>query len=72
MSEDALKRATISTFPGDLKYELQWERADRLPTSEKALDCFQRTHMEVLAIGPFLAVKPEVKDRNLRALSTRV
>lgn len=27
-------------------------------TPEEAIDCFQRTRMDVLAIGPFLAVKP--------------
>jgi carbamoyltransferase len=27
-------------------------------TPEEAIDCFQRTHMDVLAIGPFIAVKP--------------
>ena len=28
-------------------------------TPEEAIDCFQRTRMDVLAIGPFLAVKPK-------------
>ena len=28
-------------------------------TPEEAIDCFQRTRMNVLAIGPFLVVKPE-------------
>jgi len=28
-------------------------------TPEEAIDCFQRTRMDVLAIGPFLVVKPE-------------
>jgi carbamoyltransferase len=28
-------------------------------TPEEAIDCFQRTKMDVLAIGPFLAVKPD-------------
>ena len=27
-------------------------------TPEEAIDCFQRTRMDVLAIGPFLAIKP--------------
>ncbi len=27
-------------------------------TPEEAIDCFQRTRMDVLAIGPFLVVKP--------------
>jgi hypothetical protein len=31
-------------------------------TPEKAMDCFQHTRMDVLAIGPFLAVKPEEKE----------
>ena len=30
-------------------------------TPEEAIDCFQRTRMDVLAIGPFLVVKPEAK-----------
>jgi carbamoyltransferase len=28
-------------------------------TPEEAIDCFQRTRMDVLAIGPFLVIKPE-------------
>jgi carbamoyltransferase len=28
-------------------------------TPEEAIDCFQRTHMDVLAIGPFMVVKAE-------------
>jgi carbamoyltransferase len=28
-------------------------------TPEEAIDCYQRTRMDVLAIGPFLVVKPE-------------
>ena len=28
-------------------------------TPEEAIDCFQRTRMDVLAIGPFLVLKPE-------------
>ncbi|MGP0021574.1 MAG: carbamoyltransferase [Candidatus Sulfotelmatobacter sp.] len=31
-------------------------------TPEEAIDCFQRTRMDVLAIGPFLVVKPREKD----------
>jgi carbamoyltransferase len=31
-------------------------------TPEEAIDCFQRTRMDVLAIGPFLVVKPEHKE----------
>ncbi len=27
-------------------------------TPEEAIDCFQRTRMDVLAIGPFVVVKP--------------
>ena len=30
-------------------------------TPEEAIDCFQRTRMDVLAIGPFVVVKPERK-----------
>jgi len=30
-------------------------------TPEEAIDCFQRTRMDVLAIGPFLVVKPEAE-----------
>jgi carbamoyltransferase len=31
-------------------------------TPEEAIDCFQRTRMDVLAIGPFLVVKENVKE----------
>jgi carbamoyltransferase len=31
-------------------------------TPEEAIDCFQRTRMDVLAIGPFLAVKPTERN----------
>ena len=31
-------------------------------TPEEAIDCFKRTRMDVLAIGPFLVVKSGVKD----------
>jgi carbamoyltransferase len=31
-------------------------------TPEEAIDCFQRTRMDALAIGPFLVVKPEQKE----------
>lgn len=30
-------------------------------TPEEAIDCFRRTRMDVLAIGPFLVVKPQVQ-----------
>src|SRR5271168_4593641 len=30
-------------------------------TPEEAIDCFQRTRMDVLAIGPFLVTKPKAK-----------
>jgi len=33
-------------------------------TPEEAIDCFQRTRMDVLAIGPFLVTKPEVESKN--------
>jgi len=31
-------------------------------TPEEAIDCFQRTRMDVLAIGPFLVAKPTSRD----------
>jgi len=31
-------------------------------TPEEAIDCFQRTRMDVLAIGPFLVVKPGLEN----------
>jgi carbamoyltransferase len=31
-------------------------------TPEEAIDCFQRTRMDVLAIGPFLVVKPRQSE----------
>ena len=31
-------------------------------TPEEAVDCFQRTRMDVLAIGPFLVTKPKVEN----------
>jgi predicted NodU family carbamoyl transferase len=31
-------------------------------TPEEAIDCFRRTRMDVLAIGPFLVVKAEQKE----------
>ena len=34
-------------------------------TPEEAIDCFQRTRMDVLAIGPFLAVKPKGDEGTL-------
>jgi carbamoyltransferase len=36
-------------------------------TPEEAIDCFQRTRMDVLAIGPFLVVKPREKDETVTA-----
>ena len=30
-------------------------------TPEEAIDCFQRTRMDVLAIGPFMVLKPEAE-----------
>jgi carbamoyltransferase len=33
-------------------------------TPEEAIDCFQRTRMDVLAIGPFLITKPKPKAEN--------
>ncbi len=34
-------------------------------TPEEAIDCFQRTHMDVLGIGPFIVVKPPARDAEL-------
>jgi carbamoyltransferase len=36
-------------------------------TPEEAIDCFQRTRMDVLAIGPFVVVKPEQDTETLAA-----
>ena len=36
---------------------------------EEAIDCFKRTRMDVLAIGPFLVVKSGVKDPELASSS---
>jgi carbamoyltransferase len=36
-------------------------------TPEEAIDCFQRTRMDVLAIGPFLVLKPGAETRNAAA-----
>jgi carbamoyltransferase len=33
-------------------------------TPQEAIDCFQRTKMDVLAIGPFFALKSEVYERS--------
>ena len=33
-------------------------------TPEEAIDCYQRTRMDVLAIGPFLVVKPEASSQS--------
>jgi carbamoyltransferase len=38
-------------------------------TPEEAIDCFQRTRMDVLAIGSFLVVKPERNKKALAAIS---
>ena len=35
-------------------------------TPEEAIDCFQRTRMDVLAIGPFVVVKAEGRSKRLR------
>src|SRR5579859_2781738 len=41
-------------------------------TPEEAIDCFQRTRMDVLAIGPFMVVKPDSgRDENLTASSAQ-
>lgn len=32
-------------------------------TPEEAIDCFQRTRMDVLAIGPFMVTRPEIAAR---------
>ena len=34
-------------------------------TPEEAIDCFQRTRMDVLAIGPFMVVKPRGNEETL-------
>jgi carbamoyltransferase len=39
-------------------------------TPEEAIDCFQRTRMDVLAIGPFLVVKPESESEKLSVNAT--
>jgi carbamoyltransferase len=38
-------------------------------TPEEAIDCFQRTRMDVLGIGPFLTVKPGTNTKNFAYLS---
>src|SRR5271166_2806625 len=38
-------------------------------TPEEAIDCFQRTRMDVLAIGPFLVVKPREKEEPVATAS---
>lgn len=40
-------------------------------TPEEAIDCFQRTRMDVLAIGPFLVVKPGTAQEATVAASVR-
>jgi carbamoyltransferase len=37
-------------------------------TPEEAIDCFQRTRMDVLAIGPFMVVKPFRGDQETIAV----
>ena len=39
-------------------------------TPEEAIDCFQRTRMDVLAIGPFLVVKPGRGGEEIAAASS--
>ena len=36
-------------------------------TPEEAIDCFQRTRMDVLAIGPYLVVKPRENEETAAA-----
>jgi len=36
-------------------------------TPEEAIDCFQRTRMDVLAIGPYLVVKPRENEETVAA-----
>ena len=40
-------------------------------TPEEAIDCFQRTRMDVLAIGPFLVVKSRGGEETVAALPGR-
>jgi carbamoyltransferase len=40
-------------------------------TPEEAIDCFQRTRMDVLAIGPFVVVKPNGSMEALAAASAK-
>jgi carbamoyltransferase len=40
-------------------------------TPEEAVDCFQRTRMDVLAIGPFMVVKPGERAESLAASSAQ-
>jgi carbamoyltransferase len=40
-------------------------------TPEEAIDCFQRTRMDVLAIGPFLVIKPEARAQVTASCSQR-
>jgi len=40
-------------------------------TPEEAIDCFRRTRMDVLAIGPFLVVKPGTADREVASASSQ-
>ena len=40
-------------------------------TPEEAIDCFQRTRMDVLAIGPFVVVKPNGSVEGLAAASAK-
>jgi carbamoyltransferase len=41
-------------------------------TPEEAIDCFQRTRMDVLAIGPFVVVKPKAREEALATSSVNV
>jgi carbamoyltransferase len=40
-------------------------------TPEEAIDCFQRTRMDALAIGPFLVVKPGKSEEETLATASR-
>jgi len=40
-------------------------------TPEEAIDCFQRTRMDVLAIGPFMVTKPVGNAEMLATVSMR-
>ena len=38
-------------------------------TPEEAIDCFQRTRMDALAIGPFLVLKAQQEKKEMAGLS---